>query len=115
MREVPLEHSPPAPKIWDGYISNEQVVFQSQSELYLTCRGNFRDGRLTFWNLAVVYTILRIASKLIRRMSDSFNHIVNSCCLCFDNTIVLTVMIPHKVKHSNPDETDDGEVRIPVR
>ena len=41
-----------------------------------------------------------------------FNHIIDPCGLCLDNTIVLVVIITCKVEHLRPDEIYDGEVCI---
>ena len=53
-------------------------------------------------------------NRLICCTPNVFNHTIDSRRLCFDDTIVLAVVVPCKGKHSSPDEIDGGEVRIPL-
>ena len=47
---------------------------------------------------------------LIHCVFDPFNHIVNLRCLQFNNTIMLVVIIPHKVEYCSPNEIDGSEI-----
>jgi len=46
-------------------------------------------------------------------MLDPFNHIVHFRRLCFKDTVVLVVVVPHKGEYPSPGEVYDGKVRIP--
>ena len=52
------------------------------------------------------------ALKLVCRMPDPFNHIVNFCRLRLKYPITLAVIILHEAEYSSSDEIDDSEVRI---
>jgi len=57
-----------------------------------------------------VSILYKLLSGLIRRMLDTFNHIIDSCCFRFDNTITLAVIIWHKPENWSTNEGDDSEV-----
>ena len=43
-------------------------------------------------------------------MSDPFDHIVNSCRLRFNDTIMLAVVILNKVEYVTANEIDDSKI-----
>jgi hypothetical protein len=51
---------------------------------------------------------------LIRCRSDPFDHIINSCGLCFDNTIMLVMGILDKLKYITSNEIYDCKIRVPL-
>ena len=58
------------------------------------------------------YSLLMCALKLICRMFNPFNHIINFCHLHLKYSIMLVVVVLHKAEYSSSDEIDNSEVCI---
>jgi len=64
-----------------------------------------------FYCTNIAYAIVRQnIFRSICRTSDPFNHIIYSRRLCFNNAIMLAVIIPHKSEYRSPNEAYDGKI-----